>query len=246
MMFFPRLIACLAACLLASCIDGHEEIWLEANGSGRAEISYSIPKAAARLYGGEAGLREMIEKFIAENPVIHSSSHQITTEGEQLKIHIRANFDSVLKLKDLVTGPAIESLPSAAAALAGEVKIGLSGRTVDFQRRISLGSALPGIGLLPASKFQDGKLRYTLHLPVPVLESNATRSEKDGHTLIWEVPLATAIRTPITTRCVAKIPIPPWAIAATAPTLFIAGGLAFLGIRRLRKPRSTARSTAVG
>ncbi len=35
----PRLIASGTALLLNSCIDNREEIWLEADGSGRAEIS---------------------------------------------------------------------------------------------------------------------------------------------------------------------------------------------------------------
>ncbi|MEX1049341.1 MAG: hypothetical protein WED15_07420 [Akkermansiaceae bacterium] len=236
MTIFPRIIALIAACLLVSCIDGHEEVWLETNGSGRAEISYSLPKAAARFQGGEAGVSRMIAKFLAENPAILASSHRVSTEGEQLKIFIQVRFDAAREFKDTKT------LPSSAAAMAGEVKIHTRSRTVDFERRISPGSALPGAAFLPASSFQGRSLRYTLHLPVAARESNATRSENSGRTLIWDFPLAAAIRTPITTRFVVKMPLSPWLIAAVAPTLLLAGGLAFLGTRRLRQTRHPVKS----
>ena len=246
MSIFLRITAVLAACLLVSCIDGHEEIWLSADGSGRAEVSYCLPKAAARFQGGEGGVSKMIGKFLAENPAIRSSSHQVTIEGERLKILVRANFDSALDLKEFATGPGIKTLPPSAAALAGEVKIGVWGRTVDFERRISAGSALPGAGLLPASSFEGRSLRYTIHLPVAAHESNATRIENGGRTLVWDFPLATAIRTPVTTRFVTKMPIPAWAIAAALATLLLVGGLAFLGSRQLRKMRCPVPPPAVG
>lgn len=245
-MMITRVMLVAVVCLLSACIDGHEEIWLEANGSGRAEISYSLPKAAARFQGGEVGVSEMIGKFLAENPAIRLSSHHVTTEGDRIKVHVSATFDSALDLKDFATGPAIKKLPSSATALAGEVKIRTHGRTVDFQRRISPGSALPGAGFLPASNFAGRSLRYTIHLPVAPLESNATRTLNDGRTLVWDFPLADAIRTPFTTRFVAKIPIPPWLIAVCSALLLSAAGLVFLAVRRLEKSRRIVDSPAVG
>lgn len=245
-MIFTRIILVAAACLLSSCIDGHEEIWLEANGSGRAEISYSLPKAAARFQGGEAGVSEMIGKFLADNPAIRSSSHRVSTEGDRLTVLVSATFDSALDLKKFATGPALKALPSSATALAGEVTIRTRGRTVDFERRIAPGSALPGAGLLPASTFEGRSLRYTIHLPVAPLESNATRTLNDGRTLVWDFPLADAIRTPFTTRFVANVPIPPWLLAAASALLLAAAGLAFLAIRRLGKSRHPVDSPAVG
>lgn len=245
-MIFMRIMLLLVACLLSACIDGHEEIWLEANGSGRAEISYSLPQAAARFQGGEAGVSEMIEKFLADNPAIRSSSHRVRTEGDRLEIFVTATFGSALDLKEFATGPSLEALPSSASALAGEVMIETRGRTVDFARRIAPGSALPGASLLPASNFEGRSLRYTIHLPVAPLESNATRSLNGGRTLVWDFPLADAIRSPITTRFVAKVPIPPWLVAASALLLLSAAGLAFFAIRRLGKLRRPAKSPAVG
>ena len=65
-----RLLACFAAPLLASCIDGREEVWVNADGSGRADVSYSLPVAAARFQGGEAGVRRKIEGVLKEAPGI--------------------------------------------------------------------------------------------------------------------------------------------------------------------------------
>lgn len=245
-MIFPRIILLVATCLLSACIDGHEEIWLEANGSGRAEITYSLPQAAARFQGGEVGVGEMVGKFLADNPAIRSSSHRVTTQGARLEVFVSATFDSALDLKNFATGPAIQALPSSATALAGEVTIRTRGRTVDFERRIAPGSALPGAGFLPASNFAGRSLRYTIHLPVAPLESNATRTMNGGRTLVWEFPLADAIRRPFSTRFVAQVPIPPWLVAAAALLLLSAAGLAYFAIRRLGKSRLAADSPAVG
>jgi hypothetical protein len=245
-MLVARIMLVVIACLLSGCIDGQEEIWLEADGSGRVEVSYSVPKAAARLQGGEAGVSEMVGKFLADTPTIRSSSHRVTTEDDRLRVQVSATFDSVLDLKEFATGPATKALPSSARALAGTVKIRTQGRTVDFERRIVPGSVLPGIGFLPTSNFQGRSLRYTVHLPTAPIESNATRTLNGGRSLIWEFPLADAIRGPITTRFVAKVPIPPWLIGACALLLLSAVGLAVFAIRRLGKSSRAGDFPAVG
>ena len=83
---------------------------------------------------------------------------------------------------------------------------------VDFTRTVSPAKALP-VAFIPSSEFEDRKLTYIVHLPVPVVETNANRVEDGGRTLTWEQPLTAAIRTPIIVHFKAKIPLPPWLIA---------------------------------
>ena len=75
-----RVLALAAACLLTACIDGHEEIWIHRDGSGRADIRYSLPAAAATFHGGEDGVRKMLGDFLAANPALVSPQLDVTTE----------------------------------------------------------------------------------------------------------------------------------------------------------------------
>ncbi|MEO7099443.1 MAG: hypothetical protein ABI162_08785 [Luteolibacter sp.] len=232
-------MALLAACVLTSCIDCHEEIWLAADGSGHAQISYTLPAAAAKFQGGEAGVRAMIGKFLADTTAIKTSSYQVSTEKDRLKIDVQASFDSALDLKAVSTDSSMKELPSSASSLAGKFEVASKGRTIDFARTISPGSALPGAGFMPASAFDGHNLVYIIHLPMAAKESNATRTEDDGRTLVWDFPLAQAITSPVSTRFKAEIPIPKSLIVASSFTLLIAFWTGFLVLRKLRKiPRS--------
>jgi hypothetical protein len=209
--FIARILACIATALLASCIDGREEVWVNANGSGRAEASYSVPAAAARLQGGEDGVRRMLERFLKDAPGITAFSCEVTTVGDQLEIRVRTTFDSALELQKISSG----KLPSAAAGFAGEFQIAVKGLAIDFARTIRAGDALPGAAFIPLAQFKDRKLTYIFHLPKAATTSNATRTENSGRTLVWEVPLAQAISGPVTARFTAPIPLPTWAVFAT-------------------------------
>lgn len=239
--YILRLLLIVATCLLASCIDGREEIWLNADGSGRADIRYSLPAAAAGFQGGEAGVRRMIGGFLKNTPAIASSSYEVTTEEDRLKIRVRASFDSALDLKAIANGDSIGKLPSSAGNLAGEVTVNVQGLTVDFCRTISAGKALPGSVFMPASNFEGRNLTYIVHLPKAASETNATRTQDEGRTLIWDFPLARAIKGPVTTRFKARIPIPAWLLGPACVAALSTGLLAFFGIRKLRTAWQTER-----
>lgn len=231
-----QLLTTLIVCLLVSCIDGREEIWIQADGSGRAEIRYSLPAAAAKFHGGEAGVRRMIGDFLKGTPQLVSSSHEVLTVDGRLVVKVTAAFDSVLDLMEVSGGDSLRKLPSSASGLSGQVKLAFRGRSVDFSRTIAAGDALPGASFLPDSQFEGRRLTYIFHLPDPAVETNATRVEDGGRTLIWDFPLAEAIRKPIHTRFTARIPIPAWAVAA-AIFLLVAAGFAIQRFLRRRSRR---------
>lgn len=235
-----RLLAVAIACVLTSCIDCHEEFWLAADGSGHADISYTLPAAAARFQGGETGVREMIGKFLADTTAIKSSNYQVTTEAGRLHIRVQAAFDSVMDFKQISTGESMSKLPSSAGNLTGKLEVTRNGRTVDLTRTICAGAALPGAIFMPTSNFEGHRLAYIIHLPVPAAESNATRIEDDGRTLVWDFPLAQAIKGPVATHFTVKVPVPVWMWASTGAASFLAGSFAFFFIRKMRRPKRTA------
>ncbi len=223
-----RILTVIAAVMLVSCIDGREEIWLNANGSGRADVSYSLPAAAARFQGGEEGVRRLIGDFLKSTPAISNSSFEVSTDQDRLKIRVQGTFESARDLKRISTGASQEDLPSSANYLAGEFNVDVQGRTVDFSRIIAPGKALPGAIFLPVSRFKDRNLTYIIHLPEAATESNATRVENAGRTLVWDFPLASAIQNPVTLRFKANIPVPRWAVTSVAATVLL---LAYFAIR---------------
>ena len=237
-----RLLTAIFACLLVSCIDSHEEIWLNADGSGRVDVRYSLPSAAARFQGGEAGVRRLIGEFLKKTPAISTSSYEVVTDEDRLKIHLQATFDSAMDLKEISKGKSLEKLPSSATHLAGEMKVDLHGRTVDFTRTIAPGKALPGAIFLPPSQFQRRNLTYTIHLPAAASESNATRTADAGRTLVWDYPLATAIQNPVTLQFKAKIPIPAWAITAVTGVVLL---LAYFALRWKISARKRLRESSL-
>jgi hypothetical protein len=205
-----RLTALMAVSLLVSCIDGREEIWIHRDGSGRAEVNYTLPASAAVFQGGEAGVRHMLEEFLSKSTALTTSSVEVKTVGDRLHIRVLASFAAAMDLKKIAEGPGMHELPSSATGLAGTVTVALRGLSLDFTRSLTPGTSLPGAALLPASAFQDRSLTYIIHLPLAATESNATRKLDGGRTLIWEFPLAEAVKKPITTHFIAPIPFPKW------------------------------------
>ncbi|NJR42306.1 MAG: hypothetical protein HC767_06245, partial [Akkermansiaceae bacterium] len=99
-----RSLTIITATLLVSCFDGREEVWIESDGSGCAEVTYSVPAAAAKLKGGEDGVREFVEGFLKSKNVLQSPKCEVWTEKEMLHIRVTASFKSALKLKELSKG----------------------------------------------------------------------------------------------------------------------------------------------
>lgn len=240
MMWVRHLLRCLtlaAACLLVSCIDGREEIWIKPDGSGRAEFRYSLPAAAAKFHGGEAGVRRMIGDFLKATPQITISRLDVLTADGRLVVQLNTAFDSVLDLMKISgNSDAFNKLPSSASGLSGQVRLAFRGRSIDFSRTIAAGEALPGAAFLPDSQFEGRRLCYIFHLPGPAIDTNATRIEDGGRTLIWDFPVAEAIRKPIRIKFTARIPIPLWAVAAVA-CLSAGAGWVILRLFRRRSRR---------
>lgn len=228
-----RLLAAIAAAVLASCIGSHEEFWIDSRGGGRGEIAYSLPAAALRLYGGEAGVTAMIDEFLRESPAMKRPSREVVQHNGEATVRIAFEFDSAMDLAEIAEGPAIERLPPAVAGLMGDVRVRIRGRSVEYSRVSRPGKALPGAAFMPASHL-EGRLVKIIHLPAPATMSNATRVENGGRTLVWETPLAAAVRQSWKTEFKMDVPIPWSLVLGVALPLCLACGFVIVRLRKAR------------
>jgi len=206
--------------MLSSCIDGREEYWLARDGSGVAEVIYEVPAKVVAMKGGDTGIQQLIENWLAGTPEVQREVCEVTTTGDRTRIHVRLAFDSALKLFELSKSgsesPSSPALPNALQPLVGKFDFQLHGRDVEFTRTVSPGKAFLNGLLLPKHETDGRRLVYTLHLPEPALESNATQTLDNGKTLIWDRALADGLKQPLVTHLKARVPVPYWMIASSA------------------------------
>ncbi len=216
-----------AVLTLSSCIDGREEVWLNPDGSGRADFFYDIPASATRFHGGKKGLDDLLSSWLKDFP---SSTREIVENGDRLGVRVKLRFQSTDQISKLADATDEVSAPKSFEYLAGQFDVRRSLTGVDFTRTITPGKAFPS-AFIPADEFRNRKLTYILHLPIAAKESTADRSENGGRTLTWEQPLASALHKPIVVHFKAEI-IPAW-LMILAGAIFILGATAI--IIRLRK-----------
>jgi hypothetical protein len=226
-----RVLATGIILMLVSCIDSREEFWIEANGGGRAQITYMIPSAAARMHGGDAGLRKLIGDVLHATPSIKQPRHEVVTTNGRTTVVVEFGFDSALDLMRTSHADSLDRLPTAASHFFGETDVQWSGRSLEITRKISPGLALPGASLMPASQL-DGLLLTIMHLPAAANESNATRTENNGRTLVWETSFANAVKAPVRYRFKMDVPL-PWSLLGwiVAPIALLCGAV---WVRRVR------------
>ncbi|MGA0846231.1 MAG: hypothetical protein ACO3RV_06780 [Luteolibacter sp.] len=228
-----RLLLVVGCGLLASCIDSREEFWIDATGGGRAEITVTIPQAATRLHGGVSGVEKMIDDLLGQVSGIEQLSRKVERVGDRVRIFVRFHFRSARDLAELGGKSGGSRVPAAVRHVAGLVKISFDGGRLNWQRRSEPGRAIPGVSWLPASAL-DGRLVTVIHLPLAVNESNASRIEDGGRRLVWELPLAEAVKSPVVMRFNMELPI-FWSWVIGLLVLLVGFGVFFIWRRIQRK-----------
>jgi hypothetical protein len=234
---FNRFLAGLACLLLSACFDIREEVWVRADGSGRAELNYTLPESALLLAGGTSGIEARVRELVATQPKIRLDAVDVNTGNDEAKIAVKLSTDSMLSLIDLQKSEAFQQMPDAASNIAGTVVLKLKGLDIDFTRTVKVREAL-GFASLAIGGEERAKrsLEYIIHLPKAAKESNATTVADGGKTLVWKATLGEALRKPVVTRFRAAMPIPWYAHAAAG--LILLGSIALvLRIRRKRRQR---------
>lgn len=220
------LIACLFALLVSSCLDSHEEVWLNADASGKARVQLSLPMSAVVANGGEKEIRSMIMNYFESTPAITSYALDTSFLQDQLKIDLTMTFENAFDLKDSISSPEFQKLPDAADDLLGKFKAEILETNLTFHRQIDLTKTIPGSVFIPNEQLKDHKLVTIIHLPKAASSHNAHSIENSGKTLIWTTPIATAFRDPVSQSFIMPLPI-PWlkiGLIALAVIALIGGG----------------------
>ena len=87
--------------LLNSCIDGEEEIFIHADGSGRMKVRYSVP-GMVMSDKDSAALVELIERKVGEKDKLTLITNRVDTKHGQKVINIEIAADNVIELKEIL------------------------------------------------------------------------------------------------------------------------------------------------
>ena len=164
--------------MMVSCLDCHEEIWLNADGSGKARIEVSIPTQAARIHGGQSGVEKQVAEYLKETPEFRSYDVSVSTKKDRLHIRIAVSFDNAMDLSQTTTGASFEKLPAAARDLAGHADVRFKGLKILYHRRIDLTRAIPGSAWIPHDQLKHHAIETVLHLPVAAAHGKSHNGEK--------------------------------------------------------------------
>lgn len=229
------LIACLATLLVSSCLDSHEEVWLNADASGKARVQLSLPLSAVAANGGEQGIRTIITEYFEATPAFTSHTLATKVKEDQLEIDVFMTFDNAFELQVATSGPSFQELPETARDLLGKVEVKIQGRNLNLHRSIDLTKTFPGSAFIPGDQLKDHKLITIIHLPKAASSHNAHAAEDSGKTLIWTTPVASAFREPVNQIFTMEIPLPWLKICLMALAVVLVGGLAYYFVcRRMR------------
>lgn len=238
-----RLLVLAACLLLAACFDIREEVWIERNGAGRAELRYTVPESALVLGGGASGVENKVRELIATQPPLILDDVSVTVKDERATVAVKVSTKSMLSLLDLKKSESFQDLPDSTTNIAGHFDVRLRWLDLDFSRSIHVKEAL-GLASLAvgAEDRENRRLTYIIHLPKAAKENNATHVTDNGKTLTWDYTLGDAMKKPVVTRFRATMPVPRYAWAAGAGLFLVISGFAVRGARRRRGLRRTSTS----
>jgi len=240
---FRRLIV-LAACLLfASCFDIREEVWIQRNGAGHAELRYTVPDSALLFYGGTSGVEKKIRELVATQPSLILDDVSVVVKDSRATVAVKISTKSMLSLLDLKKSESFQNLPESTANIAGHFDVRLRWLDLDFSRSVHVKEALGLASLaVSADDRENHRLTYIVHLPKAAKEHNATQVADGGKTLTWDYTLGEAIRKPVVTRFRATMPIPRYAWAAVAGLLLLISAFIARAVKRRRTLRKASTS----
>lgn len=235
---FQKLAILFLAVVLPSCLDSEEEIWINADASGAARITITVPTAAMSLHGGETGVKKLAEDFLQTSPAFTTYLVETKSEKDRTTVNIVFTFDNALDFLDSSFTESLETLPGGGGKFAGTTEIEFQGLSLAFSRSTELSKAIPGAMFFPKSQLVGHEVKTTIHLPKAATTHNATSTADGGRTLVWITPLATAMRQPVETDFIMPLPIPWMTIAVTMLVLLLLlTFLIYYVIRRRKRSR---------
>ncbi|MDA7880738.1 hypothetical protein N9A94_00350 [Akkermansiaceae bacterium] len=206
---------------LQSCIiEGEEEVWIEADGSGKVRVQYTIPSIFEKHLGNPndylKAIREIDEK--EESVTITSLSYQATGAkslfgGPSKSFLLEATFKDIMEFAEVAERDFIEQTganPDQIESIAGKIDFEMNFLSPKVQRRVSLEQLLPPNikkfpGILGRSNF-----KYIFHLPFPLEDTNAHFVSEDRKMAQWTFLLKEHTQTPLIMTMETTIPVPWW------------------------------------
>ena len=217
---------------LAGCIEGEEQIWLSADGSGRIEARYKMPSAVAKRIGEPAELVRVLQEAAERDPHVEITDLTHTTEGGGITLTFAGTFDNLNKLASFPQRQLRDaSKPDKrvqAEVLFGESAMVISDENITYDREVDISwllqstPATKSIAKMPAL-FGKSSLRFILNLPGEAQESNASSQSEDKLRLEWNFLLKenTTGPMPMTARAALPASKPPWLfLLAILPLVF--------------------------
>lgn len=223
--------------LLASCIDGDKEIWLERDGSGRLEATSKMPPRLMESFGSAPVLQKQLEDAIAKEPGLQIEHLDNHLENGRVVFEFTASFDDVRTLaafpKKHLRNPATPDTPGSEEALFGTMNLEINGLTLEFNRTVNLAPVFPDNIRQNPGFLGESAFRYVVHLPAQATKHNATDTNNNGRTLRWNFLLRKHASSPMILTMKAPLPVPWWIWLSGALVIALVVFLLILATRRV-------------
>lgn len=212
--------------LLASCLDYREELWINANGSGKLHSTIAINSELGipPLDGSKPDeVENQLRDIFAASDGAEVDSYQTYVDGKKRIYDFTVSFHDIRKLKPaLVTGQnnigavfgdfEIERIPDGKLAVKRVVKLGEPPETepaeMESDRESDLSEAIGKAfgGLLANTMLGNYHLDYVTHFPSEIVSANAPSIDRETNTVTWHYTLAEAAQGPLTMTAEIKRP----------------------------------------
>ncbi len=237
----------LVAVLLNSCIDGEEEVFVEADGSARVKAVYRVPGVMFSAEDAEE-LRVNVSEEVAKQKHLRLITNRVDKEEGNRVVTIEIETDDMTALEGALAERTPEVNPRKAdkmlQAIMGNITVSLHGLSADFSREVDLGPLLrENLGRNSAAILGDSEFRYIVHLPKAVEQSNAHAIENGGKTLKWTYLLRHCAQKPILLKMVAPIPLPWWVYAVVIAAVLLVVWSIYSLIRKVKRARTKSLET---
>lgn len=194
---------------LTGCIEYEEEVWINADGSGKIHFEIAVPSMMAqKMTEGDDGLAKLYgdlqnakERFAAVDGLEAEEVKTYEKAGKVI-LSVRLQFDSWDRLGKLQDKP--DSLRGK--GVLGEVSLSEdeSGNIV-FKREVGVENPNAGTEenemaqALVQGLLSNYTWSYTLHFPATVVSANAAEEDidRESNTVTWEFGLASITNGPV-------------------------------------------------
>ena len=90
----------ILCCCIQACIEGDEDVWIEADGSAKIRATYRVPAMLLSAKDAEE-FKQSVESGIGENPNLRLITNRVDQEKGQRIIRLEIETDNIAELKSL-------------------------------------------------------------------------------------------------------------------------------------------------